>query len=349
MNDRRRLVAVSAIATALAAAILLIVGVQTVLGAAGEAPLTVAAPAASGPTAWARWAIIPPGACQVFTHSLGADPEDYIVEMWFKDLDDGLGLNRRFYGTAEEALNFYGATWRHLTTDTIEICRAAQDYVADNIWVRVSIPPGGAGTVYSSAWTDIAQDEVLTFTHGLGITATDLTVRVVFSSASLGIHHMGYGGRSVASLPQDLEGATWQHLRENTVQVYRYPDDHSVEQVQVSVVHADPPNYDSLVDLGGWQFIPAGAGYTFTHNLHWDPTMMLVRAECSSTLAGISHRYAGSEHNRITGWTGAHIEYMTPVTVRGVRHGSDNWCPEMRVRIWKRSLRVHVPLVLRGF
>jgi hypothetical protein len=129
--------------------------------------------------------------------------------------------------------------------------------------------------------------------------------------------------------------------------VFRHPSDNLVEQVRVTVVKADPPSYDSLVDLGGWQDIAAGDSYTFTHDLYWDPTMMLVRAECSSTMAGISHLLAGSEHHWALGWQGAHVQNSTTTTVSAVRQPNDPVCPQMRVRIWKRLLRIRLPLVVR--
>lgn len=347
MTDGRRLLRISALVVALVGGLLLVVGVYAVM--AGPAP--TAGPATGSPNrpssvvGWTRWVSITPGLCQVFTHSLGVGPEDYSVELLFLDTG-GMGLNRHGYGGLEFNGSFQGVAWQNLTSNTIEVCRLANDFAADRIHIRITIPSDPPD--YASPWLNINPGQTLTLTHGLGITATDLTVALWFSGTSRGIHHIGYGGAAVDTL-QLLTGGHWHHLTDNTVQVTRHPDEFFIDQVRVIVVRGATPAYDSLVDLGGWQSIAVGDRYTFTHGLSWDPTTLLVRGECSSTLGGINQWFAGGNHDWFQGWQGTYLRNLTNNAVTTYRHANDQVCDQVRVRIWKRERRTYLPLVLMDY
>ena len=162
---------------------------------------------------------------------------------------------------------------------------------------------------------------------------------------------IGYGGLA-DDIALQMRGGHWHHLTDNTVQVSRHPTDthvsERIEQVRVVVVHGAPPNYDSLVDLGGWQSITAGAKYTFTHNLNWNPNRLLVRGECSSTIGGINQWFAGGNHDWFTGWQGTHFQNLTDNTVVIARQADDQVCSQARVRIWMRREQIYLPLVLKN-
>ena len=84
-----------------------------------------------------------------------------------------------------------------------------------------------------------------------------------------------------------------------------------VEQVRVMVRRAEPPDYDSLEALGGWQDLPLLTALTFQHDLNWAPYLQLVRVECKSDDfpgPGIHQVYAGGNHDWFIGWQGAYIE-----------------------------------------
>ena len=72
-------------------------------------------------------------------------------------------------------------------------------------------------------------------------------------------------------------GLIWHNLTANDVRVTRLPDDLQAEQVRVFILRSEPPAYDSLVSLGGWQNVAMGSVFTFTHNLNWPPEMLIVR------------------------------------------------------------------------
>ena len=302
------------------------------------------APAASS---WSSgWVSVTAGTCQVFTHSLGADPEDYALDLLFWDTNGNLGLNRRNYGGLEWGGNWYGAYWQRLTANTIQVCRTADDNVADLVRVRLWIPD----TIpdYDSGWTDINPGETITFSHSVGITATELSVGLWFSSTVRGIHHLGYGGLSVDA-PPELRGAYWHNLTNNWVRVTRRTDDTAVQQVRLVVVHGDPPNYDS-----GWQSINPGTIITLEHNLNRLPGLLLTRGECFSPTVGgpwIHQWFAGGDYSAFGGWQGTNMQNLTANTVQMARRANDFACPFVRVRIWapEPEYKVYLPLVLNNY
>jgi hypothetical protein len=303
---------------------------------------------AASTTNWSSGRVtVPAGTCQVFNHNLGGNPDDYAVELWFMDTDNNLGINRRENGGLEVGGFGRGAYWRQLTENTVEVCRNANDMAADRLFVRVWQPPDAPD--YDSGWLDIDPDTTLVITHGLGITATDLSVSLWFSSTAQGIHHAGYGGLA-DDTAQELHGAYRKNLTADTVRVTRARDDILVEQVRVLVTRADPPDYDSLESLGDWQNLGLGTELSFTHNLNWPAHLLLVRAECKSADLpgpGIHQMYAGGNHDWFIGWQGAHIQNLTENSIGVVRWVNDQVCPQARVRIWIRSYHVFLPLVVR--
>jgi len=348
MKDKRAFIRVPALVAALVVALLLLAGTYTVI--ASPAP-DLSGASISAATWSSGWVTIAAGTSQVFNHNLGGDPDDYAVELWFLDTDDGLGLNRGYYGGLEAVGNWYGAHWQNLTSNTIQVHRQPQDIVADQVRIRVWTPLTPTTGYYASPWTNINQGQTVTLTHNLGITDTDLTVGLWFSGTTRGIHNYGYGGLAV-DRPQEMLGGHWHNLTANTIQVTRHPHDTDVEQVRVFVVHGAPPAYDSLEDLGDWQSIAAGDTFTFPHNLNWNPNMLLVRGECyTSTVGnpGIHQWFAGGNHDWLVGWQGTNLQNLTSTTVEVFRQPNDLICPQVRVRIWKRSRQIYLPIVLKDY
>jgi hypothetical protein len=351
MQHGRLLTRVTLLALISATVLILLFTVHTML-----APITLSdgqrqmfPPANALLTEWnSGWVSITPGPpCSVFTHNLGLPPERYAVELLFRD-EDSLGVNLHGYGGLDVNGQQRGAHWQDLTPNTIKVCRGADDQAADQIRVRVGIPPSVPD--YESAWTDIAPGQTITFTHSLAITATELTVSMWFSDASYGIHQLGYGGLAIDDL-EELRGAHWHNLATNTIQVTRHPTDPFVSQVRVLIVHGTSPDYDSLDDpgIGDWQSIAPGQKLTFTHNLNAPPEFLLSRLECySSTIAdaGIHQWFAGGNHDWFVGFQGVNLQNLEESTVVVYRQADDQVCPQVRVRIWNRARQTFLPLVL---
>jgi hypothetical protein len=296
------------------------------------------------------WISLPAGPpCLEISHNLGGDPNDYAVEVLFLDTNaGGLGIHRLGYGGLDNAGSQEGAHWQRLTANTIEVCRGVNDPFIDKVRVRVFVPvPSGAH--WDSGWQTINLGQTLTFTHNLGISNTDLTVGLWFRDVgvgNIGIHHLGYGGLDISLLQR--RGAHWHHLTDSTVQVTRHANDPVVDEVRVIVVEASTPDYDSLADVGGWQTIAPGLAHTFNHNLNWSPDMLLVRGECRSPGLGIHQFYAGGNWNAITQWGGSAMQRLRPNGVQIRRMADDTSCPEVRVRIWRRSATIFLPLIQRN-
>jgi hypothetical protein len=301
-------------------------------------------------SAWSSpWVYINRGQTITFTHNLGGDPDDYAVELWFNDLDQGAGINHIGYGAMEVGANWFGAHWQHLTSNTIQVRRLPDDNIADMIRIRVWVVPEPPD--YDSGWMDINPGETITISHNLGITATDLNVGLWFSGTTRGIHHFGFGGLAVDSL-QEMLGGHWQNLTTSTVEVARHPDDSDIEEVRLIVVHAATPDYDSLEVIGDWQPITGGTTFTFTHSLNWDPDMLLVRAECYDATGqrGINVLFAGGNHDWFDAghFQGSTLSNLTHNTVAMSRLPDDEFCSHARVRIWRRAIMTYLPLIAKG-
>jgi len=299
--------------------------------------------------AWnSGWITVPVGTCEVLTHNLGGDPDDYGLEMWFLDTDGSEGLHRKYYGGFEIGGYWRGAYWQHLESNTIQVCRGGNDYDVDRLRVRVWELPKEPD--FDSGWLNIDRriGNALTISHNLGITPTDLVVTLWFSGTAKGIHHYAYGGL-YDETTHKLHGASWQRLTENTVEVSRLPNDEYVEQVRVVVTHPDPPDYDSLVADGGWRPRNRSAPEVFSHALNWDPNLLMVHSECQSPTFGIHQRDAGlTFYGAGVRWQGAYIRNLTANTVAASWGVNDTTCAEMRVRIWRRGMQVFLPLVVKG-
>lgn len=66
-------------------------------------------------------------------HNVGGNTDNYVVDLQFKDTGDGFGINQVFYGGDD----WDGASWRALTTTSIDVQRVGGDKVADEIRVRI--------------------------------------------------------------------------------------------------------------------------------------------------------------------------------------------------------------------
>jgi hypothetical protein len=321
-------------------------GLTTAAPAVKVAPKPIQ-PASRASIAWSSgWVDIAPGEVRTFFHGLGGDPSSYIVDLTFRDIDGDLGIHRFGYGGLEVNGLWLGAHWRNLTPNTVQVYRQANDIAADQIRINVWLP--AATPDYDSGWVDIAPGQTITLNHNLGITATELGTSLWFSETVRGIHHFAYGGLAVDGT-QDMLGAHWHDLTDNTVQVTRHPDDGAVEQIRMLVTHPDPPDYDSLVALGGWQSIAAGETFTFTHNLGWNPNLMLARIECYSTTGGIHQWFAGGNHDWFTGYQGAFPRNIAANSVAVTRMGDDQVCPQVRVTVRLLAFRTYLPIVTRSY
>jgi hypothetical protein len=299
------------------------------------------------------WVSLAAGTCKEIFHNLGGDPNDYAVESLFLSEEEaGLGRHRRGYGGLDLDGNMAGAHWQNLRSDRITVCRGSKNDDVDKVRVRVFVPVG-SGARWDSGWRSVTPGKEETFKHRLAIPPTDLTVSLWFRDSSiggLGIHQYGYGGITTEVPRRMMRGAAWHHLNNEAVEIYVFPDEGIIDEVRVIVAQTDPPAYDSASGSGPWTPLTPGMPVVLTHNLDWNPDMLLIRAECKQLDVegwGIHHLFAGGNVAPwLGGRKGANMQRLGRSTVELFRWEDDVTCPLGRVRIWKRTARVYVPLVV---
>ena len=107
---------------------------------AQQVRVTVSLPA-DPPDYDSGWVDISAGSRVTLTHSLGGNPNAYVVRMSVKDTTvGGLGINSRFTGGLEVVGKFYGANWENLTHTTITLFRRPHDTISDQVRIRIWLP-----------------------------------------------------------------------------------------------------------------------------------------------------------------------------------------------------------------
>ena len=302
-------------------------------------------PAATAGAWYSGWTDIAPGQTLTLHHNLNLPPEQLWVELWFRDTQGHKGIHRAGYGGMEANGSWYGAYWHHFTANSVQVTRMANDRMVGQVFVKVwkiKTPD------FDSGWLDFPYGN-MSIQHHLGVIDTDLLAAIWFSGTAKGIHNYGYGTLTVGT---EEHGAYWMRLTDTSLQVYRRVKDEDAEQVRVIVTRPDPPDYDSLIALGDWQDVAQGGVFTFTHNLNWNPSLLMVRADCLDSAPdgqGINHSYAGGDIINDAIAKGYHIQNLTAASLHFVRHQDDTACDQVRVRIWKRlppGRRLYLPIIL---
>ncbi len=290
------------------------------------------------------WVDIAPDTVQTFTHDLGGDPDDYAVELWFRDTDaSGKGINSWGMGGFEAGVNFRGGHWQNLTDTTIQVVRRRDDIFADQVRVRVWFPDPPE---WDSGWVDIAPGTLERWIHDVGGDVEDYTVGLWFKDTTpegAGVNVQGYGGLEAGG---HLYGAAWQNLTDTTIDVWRYEDDDWADQVRARIFVPDPPDWDS-----GWVDIAAGEVKSLTHSLGGDPGLYLVRGwqkDTSGVGIGINHLFAGG-YESAGDFFGTSWENLTGTMINVSRRSGDYVADQVRFRIWLREHKVLLPLVLKGY
>lgn len=82
------------------------------------------------------WYTMTAGVPHTFSHNLGGDTDDYIVDMQFED--DGVhGVHQVFYGVDYESSIGRGAAWYDLTSSSITVMSEIDDEVVDYVRIRI--------------------------------------------------------------------------------------------------------------------------------------------------------------------------------------------------------------------
>lgn len=290
------------------------------------------------------WVEVATDTARVFTHNLGGDPAWYAVDLWFRDTrSPGLGIHHRAYGGMDVGAQQYGAHWQNLTDAGIVVLRHRDDVAAGQVRLRIWQPDPPD---YDSGWVDIQPGRAITLTHNLGGDVDGYTVGMKFRDApggERGLHQFAFGGLEAGGAAY---GAAWQRLTDTTIQVLRFGDDTSVQQVRVFITQPDPPDYDS-----DWVDVAQGQTRTITHNLGGNSNGYVVRGEVRSTVAGgpgINARAAGGLE--VAGQLfGSNWQNLTATSIDIFRQPHDVFADQVRIRIWRPEARVYLPLVTRNY
>lgn len=307
----------------------------------GQAAMSLDEGASRGAGGWSSgWVTVTPGTTATLTHNLGGDPLLYSTQLWFRDLDNGLGINNRAYGGNEVGGNYSGAAWRKLTAADVDVFRFGQDDAADELRMWVWIPEDPPD--YCSLWTPIAAGGSQVFTHNLGGNPDDYVVGLWFQGPDpYGINQQYFGG-----MEDQLSnyGAWWHNLTGSTVAVSRAADDMVAPNVRVCITVADPPGYDS-----GWQDIPQGGLRQLSHALGGQVDNYVVRMEFKDAdLAGLGvhlQNIGGNASGSLR--LGAAWQNLTAGTITVYRFLTDENIDQVRIRIWQRTKTSYLPLVVR--
>lgn len=289
------------------------------------------------------WETISKASLLVKDHNLGGNPDEYIVDLQFKNLG-GLGTNNCGYGTdtyykGGTVLTEKGAAWRNLTDKNVILFRLEDDECADQIRVRIWKVTRAD---YDSGSQKIDNGNSKTLIHDLGGPWNDFVVDMQFrDNVSKGVPRYLFGGNEInVGATYHILGAWLDTLDNNQITVTRGFDDTDVDEVRVRIWANPAPKYDS-----GWKSIAKGEFMTIPQNLGGDPDHYVVDLQFKETNAdgssgrGVSHKNYGGDTYKI--YPSGKMEYhganwwgLTNSEIKIRRQMDDMRADEVRVRIW---------------
>src|SRR4030042_2370387 len=113
------------------------------------------------------WFSLSPATSQALTHGLGGNPDDYAVDLQFKD--SVFSINNYRYGgrkcyTGTPYAQYQGAYWYGLNNNQITVYRLESDSRADQVRVRIWLAPSAD---YDSGWQSISAGSYLSLSPTL--------------------------------------------------------------------------------------------------------------------------------------------------------------------------------------
>lgn len=182
------------------------------------------------------WTDIGPGQTITLTHGLGITSTDLTVALWFSGTTRGIhhfGYGGLAVDTPQE---MWGGHWYNLTTNTVQVVRHPNDPHIEQVRVVVvqGAPPHYDSLEVLGGWQAIDSGAAYTFTHSLNWNPNNLVIRgECYSSTLGGISQWFAGGNHDWFI--GWQGANLQNLTDNTVTIFRQPDDDICPQVRVRI------------------------------------------------------------------------------------------------------------------
>ncbi|MCD4749014.1 MAG: hypothetical protein K8R59_06545 [Thermoanaerobaculales bacterium] len=286
------------------------------------------------------WTEFPVGP-SLYTHDLGGNPDDYLVDLQFRRPDTGwathvVGFGCDYRSNPDGQLtSSLGAALVAFDETSYTLFRLPTDTYAPQFRVRIWFC---VVADFDSGWRSIAPGAVDVVQHNLGGDAERYGVRLVFRDGDGNRHLYGYGGDRFLDMGEEKEsGAWWQELTSSQVTVRRGMTDSQVHEYQLRIWARPRPHIDS-----GWIPLAASAITTFDHALGgpWNDLAVDVLFRDGSGALGIHHRGFGDDGYRDPALTayeaGGDWWALTGSRVNGYRGQTDDSITEMRIRVWER-------------
>ncbi len=284
-------------------------------------------------------------------HNLGGAPEDYIVDMQYRDSSND--VNQRYYGGSDFGTLSFGGTrdnertsayWRSLNNSNITVYRRPEDSYGVGVRIRIWTRPAPS---YDSGWVSLsAGAAATTLAHNVGGNAAEYLVDMQYKNTGDGINQRYYGGTDLGALSfggtrnNERIGAYWRSLNNSHVTVYRRPEDSYAEQVRIRIAHSPQPDFSLPSYDSGWTVINQNQPLQFTHNLGGNPDSYLVDLSFKdSSSNGVNQRsLGGMDHDAnyppVGNRTGAYWRSLTSNDIYVFRRAEDSYADRVRVRIW---------------
>jgi len=288
--------------------------------------------------AWdSDWIARTSGSFVILTHSLGGNPDDYLVDLTFKT--SGGTVHKRSIGIDSYmggSLQDKGGAWYALDDSLIKIWIGDEDTAINEFRVRIFQPPTPD---YSSGWIALSQGNTQTLVHDLGGPWNDYFVVMDHkdSDQDWGINNISSGGDDYSD--SHWYGAAWSNLTAQSVILERLEHDYVADFVRIRIWADRSPSYDS-----GWTAIPADHSTAFSHNLGGNPDRYIIdmqfRDSDNDRFEGINQGSYGIDqmYNQGTSsWDiqGAAWHSLTDSVVYVERGVQDTGADEVRIRIWQ--------------
>ena len=284
------------------------------------------------------WQTIGQGTALMLDHDLGGPWNDLFVDLQREDPTWGMGVhNVQAGGDRWSDIMDRGVQWTGLTGSSVRIWRHAQDQFSGRVRLRIWASRAPA---WNSGWRAVAQGAGLHLSHDLGGDAdawvVDLQLKDDDASPGSGVSSRGYGGDRYLFSDTYIDlGGAWSGLDSEGIDLFRFSEDSSAEQMRARIWHAAPPDYDS-----GWTAISPGQTRTLTHDLGVQPVHTVVDLQYRNSLAsGVNHAAYGGDtwydavsEGHVT--HGATWRALDSTSLEVHRYPDDGYAEEVRVRIW---------------
>ncbi len=293
------------------------------------------------------WFSISPGTMVPLTLYTTCCASEYVVDLMFYDANDGLGVNQRANGGRDLGPRSgrnnarVGAVWYGLTDYTLNVYRYPEDFLADQVLVRIWHRPR---PTYDSGWVDLAPGATMQLSHNIKGAPDDMLVDMQFRSFAVpdyGVNNAFWGGNDfganapAGSAENDRVGAYWYGLTNNALTVVRREEDVFATQVRVRIFHFWTPTRPGFD--GGWRELSKNSTLNLIHGIR-QPHNAMVDLQFKSTTVpdyGINNRaYGGMDGNGSFEHYGAYWYGFTIPGVSVYRRDDDVVADQVRLRIW---------------